>query len=107
MNTDREQEISRILAEGLQKAIDADILMSLTSIMPKLVFRPVPNVPLHLEYAMEHGPGTFTPTGMRPEHTKPVLDWCSENECGIFMSFPHHIIFRNEAELAWFLLRWT
>lgn len=73
---------------------------------PKLVFRKTDN-PLVLAYGMEHSPGTFTPTGMREYHVEPVAKWCFENLCGIVSNFPYEITFKNEAEVAWFLLSWS
>lgn len=107
MNSDLEEEIAKKLAQQLQKVIDLDILMSLTGTMAKLTFKPVTNEPLRLEYSLQFGDGIYTSTAISPEHINPVLDWCSENECGLFLSSPRHILFRNEGELAWFLLRWS
>ena len=73
---------------------------------PKLVFRTTDD-PLILEYGMDHGRGTFTPTGLRDYHTEPVAKWCFENSCGVFHALPYQIVFKNEAEVAWFLLRWS
>lgn len=73
---------------------------------PKLVFRPTDD-PLVLEYGMDYGRGTFTATGLRNYHTEPVAKWCFENSCGVFHDFPYHIVFKDESEVAWFLLRWS
>lgn len=73
---------------------------------PKLVFRTTDD-PLVLEYAMDHGRGQFTPTGLRNHHTEPVAKWCFENSCGVLHTFPYHIVFKDEGEVAWFLLRWS
>jgi len=47
-----------------------------------------------------------TPTGLRSEHLDPVQDWCVQNRCGVRTSFDM-FKFRNEKELAMFLLRWA
>lgn len=101
-----EEDICKILAEELQKAIHDEILGVLTSSDPKLVFRRT-NDPCVLEYGMDHGHGSFTPTGMRDYHVEPVAKWCNDNMCGIVHTYPHHIVFKNEGEVAWFLLRWS
>lgn len=77
-----------------------------TMVIPKLIFRQTSD-PLVLEYGMEHSPGTFTPTGMRDYHVEPVAKWCNDNMCGIVHTFPNHISFNNEGEVAWFLLAWS
>lgn len=71
----------------------------------KLVFRKTED-PLVLEYGMEHSPGTFTSTGLRDHHLNPVETWCQENNCGALRTWPYHILFNSEAEVAWFLLAW-
>ena len=37
----------------------------------------------------------------------PSAKWCFENSCGVLHSYPYHIVFKDEAEVAWFLLRWS
>ena len=101
-----EEDICKILAEELQKAIDDEILGVLTNTDPKLVFRRTDD-PLVLEYGMDHGRGSFTPTGLKTHHVEPVAEWCFENSCGILHSYPYHIVFKDESEVAWFLLRWS
>jgi hypothetical protein len=101
-----EEQICNLLAQELQKAIDSEILAMLTNNEPKLVFRKTEN-PLILEYGMDHGHGSFTPTGMRDYHTEPVAKWCFENSCGVISNFPYEIEFETEAHVAWFLLRWS
>lgn len=73
---------------------------------PKLVFRKTAD-PLILEYAMAHYPGCFTPTGMRDYHVEPIAKWCNDNKCGIVHTYPHHVVFSTERELAWFMLVWS
>ena len=54
--------------------------------------------------AYDHG--AVTPTGLRDTHLDPVQDWCVQNKCGRRTSFDT-FKFRNEKELAMFLLRWA
>lgn len=101
------EDITKILAKELQKAIDEEILGMLTSTGPKLVFRKSQADPCILEYGMEYSQGTFTPTGLREEHVEPIAKWCFENSCGVLHSYPYQIVFKDEGEVSWFLLRWS
>lgn len=100
-----EAEMVKILSEELRKEIDAEIMVMLTGMEPRLVFRKTDD-PLVLEYGMDHGRGSFTPTGMRDYHTEPVAKWCFENSCGIMSNYPYQIEFQTEAQVTWFLLAW-
>ena len=54
--------------------------------------------------AYEHG--AITPTGLRSEHMDPIQNWCVQNRCGARTSFDT-FKFRNEKEMAMFLLKWS
>jgi len=100
-------EIIESLAQELQKGIDDEIFeMIFSDTQPKLVFRRVKNDKYTLEYGMEYGPGSFTPTGLRAYHLTDIKSWCADNDCGEFIDM-YNIAFRNEKEMAWFLLRWS
>ena len=101
-----EDDIYEVLSEELQKAIDKEILAIITD-TPKLKFRKSQYDPCILEYGMEYSRGTFTPTGLRDEHVEPVAKWCFDNSCGVVHKIPYQIVFKNEAEVAWFLLAWA
>lgn len=45
-------------------------------------------------------------TGLRDTDMDPIQNWCVENRCGVRISFDQ-FEFRNEDELAFFLLRWS
>ena len=45
-------------------------------------------------------------TGLRDTDMDPIQNWCVENRCGVRISFDM-FEFRNEDELAFFLLRWS
>ena len=59
---------------------------------------------LYARMCYEHG--AITPTGLRSEHLDPVQDWCVQNRCGVRTAFDM-FKFRNEKEIAIFLLRWS
>jgi len=44
--------------------------------------------------------------GLRDTDLDPVQNWCVENRCGVRVSFDQ-FEFRNQDELAFFLLKWT
>ena len=44
--------------------------------------------------------------GLRDTDLDPVQNWCVENRCGVRVSFDQ-FEFRNEDELAFFLLKWS
>jgi hypothetical protein len=75
----------------------------------KLVWLPVHGQPLwrkaRCSFEYEE-PVSTTPTGLRDTDLDPVQDWCVANWCGVRMSFDT-FKFRNEKELALFLLRWS
>jgi len=102
-----EEQMAKILSEEIQKAIDQEILMAISA-EPKLVFRRYTkgHQKYELEYGMEFSAGTFTPTGLRDYHLADIKAWCVENDCGQFVDF-YRIVFRDEKEMAWFLLRWS
>ena len=62
--------------------------------------------PFYLCARMAYEHGAVTPTGLRDEHLDPVAAWCRENNCGVRTSFDQ-FRFRNEKEIAVFLLRWA
>jgi len=62
------------------------------------------NLILIARMAYDHG--AVTPTGLRSEHMDPIQDWCVQNRCGVRTSFDT-FKFRNDKELALFLLRWA
>jgi hypothetical protein len=62
--------------------------------------------PLYLCARMAYEHGAVTPTGLRDEHLEPVAAWCQENRCGVRTAFDQ-FRFRNEQEIAMFLLRWS
>ena len=101
-----EEEIYEKLSAEMQRAINEEILGIITS-APKLAFRKSPHNPCILEYGMEYSRGTFTPTGLRDEHVEPVAKWCFDNSCVVLHKIPYQIVFKTEAEVAWFLLAWT
>jgi len=72
----------------------------------KLAWESYPETPLVLYARMAYEHGAVTPTGLRSEHLDPVQDWCVQNRCGVRTSFDM-FKFRNEKELAMFLLRWA
>ena len=45
-------------------------------------------------------------SGLRDTDMDPIQNWCVENRCGVRISFDM-FEFRNEDELAFFLLRWS
>ena len=47
-----------------------------------------------------------TTGGLRNTDMDPIQNWCVENRCGVRISFDM-FEFRNEDELAFFLLRWS
>ena len=100
-----ESEILESLAQKLQNLIDARV-MTMSNKEPRLKFKRVNDRPYVLEYGMEYNPGTFTPTGLRDHHLTDIRDWCADNDCGEFIDM-YNIAFRNEKEMAWFLLRWS
>jgi hypothetical protein len=73
---------------------------------PKLAFKKVPGC-LALEYAMEHYPGCWTPTGLNNEILLPIFEWCDENNCGEPSPIIYQINFKTEEEMTFFLLKWT
>lgn len=62
--------------------------------------------PLILWARMQYDHGAVTTTGMRSDHLDPIQEWCMHNKCGRRTSF-EMFRFRNEAELAMFLLKWS
>jgi len=74
---------------------------------PKLVFRPVQDKQLTIEYGLAYYPGCFTPTGIyNYGHLDLLADWCKANRCGQPTDF-FQITFENESDMSWFLLRWA
>lgn len=75
---------------------------------PKLVFKRVESYtyPPALSYGMEYAPGTFTMSGLRPEHTDVLAEWCTRHSCGVVDTRQMQIVFNTEEEMVWFLLRW-
>jgi hypothetical protein len=77
----------------------------------RLVFDPVPDNPLVLQYTLLHPNGIRSVTGLRGPHTEHIEKWCKEQNCGTFLQyenpgFMYHIKFENTEKLAFFLLRW-
>lgn len=89
----------------------------------KLAFRRIPNSNVKLEYGIQYNRDTFIPVGMQchgdtvfpvelPDLTE-IKQWCKDHDCGVFPdignqdTIDYKIAFRNEKELAWFLLRWS
>ena len=55
------------------------------------------------KYQYPHG--AVTATGLRDTDMDPVQDWCVANRCGVRTAFDT-FRFRDEKELAFFLLKW-
>lgn len=88
----------------------------------KLAFRRIPNSTTALEYGMQcrdtfipasgiqWGEYPLIPVGLPVTEIK---QWCKDHDCGVFPdignqdTIDYKIAFRNEKELAWFLLRWS
>jgi hypothetical protein len=62
--------------------------------------------PFYLVARIHYEHGAITATGLREEHIEPVATWCRETHCGVRTSFDQ-FRFRNEQEIAMFLLRWS
>ena len=58
-----------------------------------------------LQALMQYDHGAVTPTGLREEHLIQVQAWCVEHNCGMRTSFDM-FRFRNNKEIAAFLLKW-
>ena len=50
--------------------------------------------------------GAITPTGLKESHLDPVQEWCDEHKCGRRISFDM-FLFRTEADMTTFLLKWS
>jgi hypothetical protein len=79
----------------------------MSNTQPKLIFKQLNSDPLALHFGMEYAPGTFTPTGIRSEHTDPLIEWCTKHSCGTVDLSRHKIVFHDESDMVWFLLVWS
>jgi hypothetical protein len=69
----------------------------------KIVWQRLPGNWLMAKYQYPHG--AVTATGLRDIDMDPVQDWCVANKCGVRTAFDT-FRFRDEKELAFFLLKW-
>ena len=69
----------------------------------KIVWQRLPGNWLMAKYQYPHG--AVTATGLRDTDMDPVQDWCVANRCGVRTAFDT-FRFRDEKELAFFLLKW-
>ena len=76
---------------------------------PKLVFRPYEKLPLTIEYGLDWGGSTFTPTGLRPHHLTEIKEWCHNYLSAPIVMPPLETLiqFANDKDYMLFLLRWT
>lgn len=72
----------------------------------KIVWERDSAYPLIVIARIAYNHGAITTTGLRDTHLDPVQDWCVANKCGRRTAFDT-FKFRNEAELAMFLLKWS
>jgi hypothetical protein len=75
--------------------------LSLTAHAPKLVFEKIESYSLALSYRRN----AYTQANSKAIAL--VAEWCIENSCGINDTLQELIIFRNEREMVWFMLRWS
>jgi hypothetical protein len=70
----------------------------------KIVWQRLPGH--YLRARCEYPYGAVTTTGLRDTDMDPVQDWCVANKCGRRTAFDT-FKFRDERELAFFLLKWS
>ena len=97
-----EDELQRIVAEEIQKEIDAEIIRSFSNKPMKLAWE---RDGMYLCARVAHDNGAISMTGLRDEMLHPVQAWCVENKCGVRKSF-ERFKFYSESEITMFLLRW-
>lgn len=79
----------------------------MSNTQPKLIFEQAATAPLTLYFGMEYAPGTFTPTGLRREHTDLLIEWFTKHSCGTADINRRKLVFHTESDMVWFLLRWS
>ena len=72
----------------------------------KLVWQREPGDKIILVAKCHYPHGAVTTTGLRDTDMDPIQDWCVANKCGRRTSFDT-FRFRDEKELAFFLLKWS
>jgi hypothetical protein len=72
----------------------------------KIVWQREPGDKIILLARCQYSHGAVTPTGLSDKDMDPVQEWCDEHKCGRRISFDM-FLFRTEADMTTFLLKWS